>query len=175
VLDNAAYSVSNAVTDVQRRNVVGKIYIEIMQVAIIKEKIKNVDFNFIRYIRDETKAYSNKVIFLSFLTILLCLEVVKIEELELEGIKVNIKPYVLVLLICIINLYYFLQFLNSVKIDILVTKLPNQITEVFDLIEELRAGKQVMIDELKVEMQNALDRNQVDVETQNILKPSKRI
>jgi hypothetical protein len=140
----------------------------------IKEKIRNVDFNFIRYIQEETKSYGNKVILFSSLIILLCLNIVKIKELELEGIKINVKPYLVIIILVIISIYYFLQFLNSAKIDNLVSKMPNEITEIFRLIDNAREIRKQKLDNLTEEYKIALEKNQVDEVTQNKLESKRK-
>jgi hypothetical protein len=92
----------------------------------------NADFTFINYIKEETKSYANKVILFSTIIILISLKIISIREIEFEGFKIETKEYMLIVIILIVNIYFYLQFLNSIKIDSLVANIPNEISSITD-------------------------------------------
>ena len=94
------------------------------------EEIKNFDFNFLKYLNSETKELGNKVILFSSLIIFVSLNYISISELEFTGVKILMEKHILLIIVFFVNVYYFLQFINSIKIDSLIAKVPNNFIEI---------------------------------------------
>lgn len=101
-----------------------------MEIEEIKEEIKNFDFNFLKYLNSETKELGNKVILFSSLIIFVSLNYISISELEFTGVKILMEKHILLIIVFFVNVYYFLQFINSIKIDSLIAKVPNNFIEI---------------------------------------------
>ena len=135
----------------------------------IKKRIENIDFSFINYIREETRSFSNKVIFFSSIIILISFKVIAIKELDFDGFKVDVKDYILLALIFIVNVYFFLQFYNSIKIDVLLATVPAEISSITDdlLVKSQIATSKV--ERLAEEFKIAKDSGKFDKDTQREL------
>lgn len=133
-----------------------------MELNEIKEKIKNFDFKFLKYLNQETKELSNKVILFSSILIFLNLNFLSVQEFEITGIKILVEKNILGILILLINTYYFLQFRNSSKIDSLISVLPNDFTEITDeLITRVDKNTKEM-NKLEAEARKRLDEKNFD-------------
>lgn len=101
-----------------------------MEIEEIKEEIKNFDFNFLKYINSETKELGNKVILFSSLIIFVNLNYISISELEFTGVKILMEKDILLIIFFFVNIYYFLQFINSTKIDSLIARVPDSFADI---------------------------------------------
>ncbi|MFK3902691.1 hypothetical protein ACI2LI_34705 [[Kitasatospora] papulosa] len=101
-----------------------------MEIEDLQKKISQFNFDFLKYINSETKELSNKVILFSSIIVFLNLKYLSISELDISGLKVIMEKNILIFILFFINTYYFLQFYNSLRIDILLAKIPNEYGEI---------------------------------------------
>ncbi len=103
-----------------------------MTIEELQNKIKNFNFDFLKYTNPETKELNNKVILFSSILMFFNLNYFTISELEITGLKVIIEKNILAIILALINTYYFAQFYMSLKIDIFLAKIPDEFTEICD-------------------------------------------
>ena len=122
---------------------------------------QSIDYNFVKYLNIETQKLGNKVIFFSSLIILIYTNFITINEFDISGIKVNIENKYFLLLIFLINSYYFIQFYFNTQIDKLNFKIPDDFNQQFDIMEK-------EIEKLGLEIETINDKSNKLNETINL-------
>lgn len=100
-------------------------------------KFVNLKYDFVKFISSETKNLGNQVIFFSILTILFSIGFVTFESAVVNGLKLKFNINYLVLILSIVNLYYFVQFNLGLKIDELNFPHSEENNKVLELINSL--------------------------------------
>jgi hypothetical protein len=140
-----------------------------MDINNLEQRIRNFDFNFLNYISSETKHLSNKVIFFSCITLFLNFKILTLKELELEGISIEIKNEIINVILFFINLYFFLQFRNSIRIDVLMLKIPEEHKNISKTISNFYAEQTRKMENLSEQYRKALHDEDYSVETSDRL------
>ncbi len=140
-----------------------------MNLHELQQKIKNFNFDFLKYINPETKELNNKVILFSSIIIFLNFNYFTISELEITGLKIIIEKNVLTIMLILINSYYFLQFYMSMKIDILLAKIPNEFTQICEIVNSKIDVLNQEMAQITIEYQTIAKNKDFDEETLKLL------
>ncbi|MDQ0593348.1 hypothetical protein QFZ37_001717 [Chryseobacterium ginsenosidimutans] len=93
----------------------------------IEENVNAIDYSFINFIHSETQSVGNNIIWISTIIILLCTNIISLSEIEINGLKMDIKKEYISYILFTINVYYFLRFYNLLNYDNLNFRMPKEI------------------------------------------------
>ncbi|BFO66754.1 hypothetical protein NK356_14250 [Chryseobacterium sp. S0630] len=93
----------------------------------IEENLNSIDYSFINFIHSETQSVGNNIIWTSTVVILLCTNIISLSEIEINGLKIDIKKEYISYILFTINVYYFLRFCNLLNYDNLNFRMPKEI------------------------------------------------
>lgn len=93
----------------------------------IEENLNSIDYSFINFIHSETQSIGNNIIWISTVIILLCTNIISLSEIEINGLKMDIKKEYISYILFTINIYYFLRFYNLLNYDNLNFRMPKEI------------------------------------------------
>ncbi len=141
-----------------------------MNIEDLEKKIKAFDFEFLRFINPTTKELSNKVILFSSIIIFFNLDYLEISELEISGLKVILQKNKLIIMLFLINSYYFFQYLNSIKIDLLLAKVPTEFSEISKMIDSKVNEVTSEINKIIIETQNSSKNENHEIKMEKISK-----
>lgn len=139
-----------------------------MEIEELQKKISHFNFGFLKYINSETKELSNKVILFSSVIVFLNLKYLSISDLEIiSGLKVIMEQNILIFILFFINTYYFMQFCNSIRIDLLLAKIPNEYSEICNEINLKMNDILHKMSKTEDKMQYSINNNYIDKEATN--------
>lgn len=136
-----------------------------MDFATLENRIKKFEFSFLNYISNETKELSNKVIVISCVIIFINFNVIILKQLELGGLTVEINEKMINIIFLFINTYFFLQYRNSIRIDIILLKIPDDHKAICEAISNFYDNQTRKINELKEEYEKALKNKDFSTKT----------
>ncbi len=103
---------------------------------ILEENLNSIDYSFVNFINSETQNLGNNIIWISTIIILLCTNIISLSEIEVNGLKMDIKKEYISYIFFTINVYYFLRFYNLLNYDNLNFKMPKQINLITEEVKE---------------------------------------
>ncbi len=139
----------------------------------IKESIDSVEYDFVNFIQPETQKIGNKIIWISAIIILINLNLIKLSEIDSNGLKVIIKANYISYILLFINIYFYAQFFFLIKFDNLKFKVPQEIKYIINESENNLLIYTSLANQQRLELENIINEMTI-VHNQNLQETDKQ-
>lgn len=139
----------------------------------IKKSIDSVEYDFVNFIQPETQKIGNKIIWISAIIILINLNLIKLSEIDSNGLKVIIKANYISYILLFINIYFYAQFFFLIKFDNLKFKVPQEIKYIINESENNLLIYTSLANQQRLELENIINEMTI-VHNQNLQETDKQ-